>query len=178
MKLRKLLYKDIPYMLEWMRDEEINKYLAKDFSAFDEESQKKFIDNSITDENITFAIVNDDEDEYLGSISLKNIDFDNKSAEYAICIRKKCMGKNISKIATDLILNYAFYKIGLNRVYLNVLSDNIRANKFYLKYGFIYEGETKESINIRGFLKNLKWYRMLKNEFKEKEVECEKCKKN
>lgn len=171
MKLRNLEYKDIPYMLEWMRDESINKFFAKDFSRCDEQSQKKFIDesNSVTD--ITFAIVEDD-DEYLGSISLKNIDYDNKSAEYAICLRSKCIGKNISKPATDLILEYAFNELSLNRVYLNVLSDNIRANKFYQKYGFIYEGEFKESINIRGEFKNLKWYRMLKSEFK-KEVNYE-----
>lgn len=165
MKLRKLEYDDIPLMLEWMRDEEINKNFAKDFSKYDEESQKKFIDNSMTDTDITFAIASED-GEYLGSISLKNIDYENKKAEYAICLRAKCIGKNISKPATDLILKYAFDELGLNRVYLNVLSENIRANKFYLKYGFIYEGETKEDINVRGELKDLKWYRVLKKEFK------------
>lgn len=169
MRLRFLEYKDIPYMLEWMKDAEINEFLAKDFSNFDEDSQKKFIDNSHNEKDITFAIVLDD-DEYLGSISLKNIDYDNKSAEYAICLRKKSIGKNIAMEATNKILKYAFEELNLNRVYLNVLTDNIRANKFYQKFGFIYEGETKESINIRGTLKDLKWYRILKREFMEKEV--------
>ena len=33
MKLRKLEYKDIPYMLEWMHDPEMTRYLKYDFST-------------------------------------------------------------------------------------------------------------------------------------------------
>ena len=167
MKLRKLEYKDIPFMLEWMHDSEMTKYLKYDFSTATLESQKKFIDNSYTKSNINFAIV-DDEDTYLGSISLKNINYDDSNAEYAICIRKGCTGKNIALEATEKILAYAFDELKLNRVYLNVVSKNIRAVKFYEKYGFIYEGEFKEAINIKGVLEDLKWYRILRSEFNNK----------
>lgn len=170
MKLRKLEYKDIPFMLEWMHDKELTKYLKNDFEKADENSQKSFIDNSNTKSNMNFAIVDEIEDEYLGSISLKNINYDDKTAEYAICLRNKSQGKNIAFLASQEILKIAFYELNLNRVYLNVLSKNIRANKFYEKFGFIYEGEAKEAINIKGNLENLKWYRILKSEF-ENEVE-------
>ncbi len=165
MKLRKLAYKDIPYMLEWMHDENITKYLKYDFSKTDEKSQKNFIDESYTKNNINFAIVDEETDEYLGSISLKNINYDDSNAEYAICLRNSCIGKNIAYEATYELLDFAFNKLNLNRVYLNVLSKNVRANKFYQKFGFIYEGEFKEAINIKGILEDLKWYRILKKEF-------------
>lgn len=167
MRLRKLEYKDIPYMLEWMHDESITEHLKHDFSKADEISQKKFIDNSYTENDINFAIADDETDEYLGSISLKHINYDDSNAEYAICLRNSCTGKNIAYDATKSILNFAFNELNLNRVYLNVTSKNIRANKFYQKFGFIYEGEFKEAINIKGSLEDLKWYRMLKSEFNE-----------
>lgn len=165
MKLRKLEYKDIPYMLEWMHDPEMTRYLKYDFSTATEETQKEFIDNSFNEKTITFAIVDEIEDEYLGSISLKNINYDDKNAEYAICIRKGSTGKNIAYEASNKILKYAFNELNLNRVYLDVVSNNVRAVKFYEKFGFKYEGEFKEAINIKGNLEDLKWYRMLKSEF-------------
>lgn len=164
MNLRKLEYKDIPFMLEWMHDIDITRYLKNDFEKATEESQKKFVDNSFTKESANFAIV-DDNDEYLGSISLKNIDYDDKKAEYAICLRRKSVGTNVASSATMAILKYAFEELCLNRVYLNVVSNNIRANKFYEKIGFVYEGEFKEAINIKGVLEDLRWYRMLKKEY-------------
>ncbi len=170
MKLRKLEVKDIPYMLEWMHDEEITKYLKFAFNKATKESQEVFIKNSYTTENIHLAIV-DDNDEYLGTISLKNINYLDLNGEYAICLRKKALGTDIAKKATYEILKIAFNDLKLKRVYLNVVSKNVRAWKFYEKMGFIYEGESKEAIMINKELENLKWYRVLKEEFAKWEVE-------
>ena len=74
-KLRKLEEKDIPYMIEWMSDENLTKYLKNNFSRIaNVETQKEFIRNSISESDINFAIVDDIDDEYLGTISLKNIE--------------------------------------------------------------------------------------------------------
>ena len=56
---------------------------------------------------------------------MKNIDLDNKKAEYAICVRKKAMGTGVAKEATLEILRIAFEEMGLNKVYLNVITENI-----------------------------------------------------
>lgn len=167
MKLRKLEYSDIPYMLEWMHDSNVTEFMGRDFSKIDEKKAKEFIDNSINDKNVNYAIV-DDFDEYMGTVSLKNIDQVNKKAEYAICMRSKAMGKGLSRFGTDEILKIAFDELNLNKVYLYVSKDNIRANKFYQKYNFILEGEFKEDLLIKGEFKDINWYRILKSEFKER----------
>ena len=75
-RIRKLEEKDIPFMIEWMQDEELTKNLQADFKKIaNYKSQLEFINNSISDSSKNFAIV-DDNDEYQGSISLKNIDVD------------------------------------------------------------------------------------------------------
>ncbi|CAK7044765.1 MAG: Spermidine N(1)-acetyltransferase [Eubacterium sp.] len=165
MRLRYLETKDAPYMLEWMHDPEINKNFRFNANAQTIETVQKFTESAQSDNNNKhFAIVNDG-DEYQGTVSLKNIDLDNLKAEYAICLRKCAQGNGTSKFATEAILNYGFYEINLNRIYLNVLSENIRANRFYQKFGFVFEGETMEDIIIGEKKKNLKWYRILKNEY-------------
>lgn len=63
-----------------------------DFKNFTEEDIKKFIDNgNESSKNIHYACV-DEEDNYLGTISLKNIDIRNKNAEYAISFCKFAHG--------------------------------------------------------------------------------------
>ena len=87
-------------------------------------------------ENQNFAFVND-EDEYLGTISLKHISHDNDKAEYAVVARKCAQGTGAAKKATEELLEYAFTELALHKVYLSVLEENIRAQKFYEKCGFI-----------------------------------------
>ena len=74
-------------------------------------------------EDMHFAIVDDKNDEYLGTISLKHIDYKNHNAEYAISTRKKVRGSGIAQKSTELILDYAFNNLDLHKVYLNVLSS-------------------------------------------------------
>lgn len=162
-KIRKLAEKDVPFMLEWMHDEESKSIFQAPFDAMTEEDVLKFVNNSFDDDNQHFAIVDDKDDEYLGTISLKNIDYKNKNAEYAISTRKKARGSGCNSVASHLLLTYAFDNLGLNRVYLCVLSSNVRAQKFYEKIGFIYEGKFKNHLYQNGEFKDLLWYGVLKD---------------
>ena len=117
-------------------------------------------------DSLHFAIVNEN-DEYFGTVSLKNIDLISKTAEYAIVLRKKAQRKGIGLIATGLILKKAFCEYDLHRVYLSVLSNNKPALSLYERSGFVYEGEFREHFRIEGDYLNWKWYGMLKNEYDE-----------
>lgn len=165
MKLRKLKYKDIDNMLSWMHDETINQFFSNDFKNFTKDDIKNFIDNCDNDsKNIHYACV-DENDNYLGTISLKNIDTKNKNAEYAISFCKCAHGTGAAKFATKELFKFAFEKLELEKIYLNVLSENSRANSFYKKIGFIFEGSFKKHICINGIFKDLNWYRILKDEY-------------
>ena len=89
MRLRKLEKKDAPLMYEWMHDEDIVKDLYTDFMSKTIDDCECFIKMSEdTSKNLNLAVVND-EDEYMGTVSLKHIDRQNKNAEFAITIRAK-----------------------------------------------------------------------------------------
>jgi len=168
--LRLLKEKDVDGMLEWMCDDSINCFFQFDSSMLTEQSAREFVKCSIElareKKSFHYAIV-DENDEYLGTISIKNINWQSKAGEYAIGLRKKAAGKGIAYKATCEILEYAFVNLGLNRVFLNVLADNSKAIRLYEKSGFIFEGIFKEHICIRGERKSLKWYAIMKKEWLE-----------
>ena len=165
--LRPLEPKDAPFMLEWMTDPEITRFFRFDASKVTLESCLAYIDHANTQTGaVHFAIANE-ADEYLGTISLKEIDRENKQAEYAVSTRKKAHGTGAALQATRLILRYAFEELGLERVYLNVLAENGRANAFYRKAGFRFVREEPGALELRGERKALNWYEITKTEFTE-----------
>lgn len=166
-KLRELNVHDSEYMLEWMKDPDVNKYFKHDFESETIESVKKFIDGSKIDMenglNYNYAIVNL-YDEYLGTVSLKNVDRYSLNAELAISIRKKSQGVGIGELSIRKILNIAFENLNLEKVYLSVRSDNLRAIYLYEKVGFKLEGEFRNHIRVNEKYISLKWYGLLKSE--------------
>ena len=165
--LRKLEEKDVPYMLKWMHDPNINRNFRFDFASMTEDKVLDFVRGSFTEENQNFAFVGDD-DIYLGTISLKNISKVDGNAEYAVVTSREAQGTGAAYQATMDILAYAFETLGLHRVYLNVLEENQRANAFYEKCGFTYEGQFTEHLCIRGEYKNLNWYGMTREQYEKK----------
>lgn len=166
--LRRLERKDAPFMLEWMHDSEINCNFQADFASSTMESVISFINGSFNDESQNFAFV-DDKDEYLGTISLKHISHKNSNAEYAIVTRKKAQGTGAAKKATLELLRYAFAELKLHKVYLNVLEENVRAQRLYEKCGFVCEGSAVDAVKIKGEYRTLKWYGLINSLVHEKE---------
>jgi len=166
--LRRLEQKDAVYMLEWMHDETITCNFRYPFAAMTLERAKIFIDYSFDEENKHFAIT-DNKDEYMGTVSLKHISEVDHNAEYAIVMRKKAHGTGLAERATMEILKYAFQDLGLHRVYLTVLSDNIAARKLYENCGFDLEGELKDVIRLGDRYRSQACYAILN--WKEKTME-------
>jgi diamine N-acetyltransferase len=169
MVLRKLSDKDYIHMKEWMDNEEITSNFRTDFKIIKATEILNFIKNSCTDKNINLAIV-DDTDEYMGTISLKNINSIDKNGEYAIVLREKAIGTGLAKRATEEVLKIAFLKLDLEKVYLNVYSKNVRAINFYKKIGFKFEGEFKKHVYVNHEFNDLMWFAILKEEYKPDEV--------
>lgn len=136
MKLRKLDIKDAPLMLEWMHDDSVVCNLSTDFGKMTIEDCNTFITKSLVDsENLHMAIV-DECDEYMGTVSLKHIDKSFLSAEFAITVRKKAMGKQFSRYAMSEMIKIGFEELGLNKIYWCVSKHNQRAVHFYDKNGY------------------------------------------
>ncbi len=149
MRIRPLQQKDIPGMLEWMHDPSIHRFFRFAPEGQTEQTCLRFVQSCMTETGRHYAIV-DDADVYLGTVSLKYIDRDAGTAEYAIGMRIAAHGTGASAFGTNAVLHIAFQELGLSLVYLNVLDENVRAWRFYEKIGFVYEGMCGEAFERDG----------------------------
>ena len=164
MKLRNLELKDASLMLEWMHDKSVVEDLRTNFLTKTMEDCVNFIKSSWNDNNNWNVAIVDNEDTYMGTVSLKNIK--DTSAEFGITIRACAMGKGYSIWAMKEVLRIGFEEKGLKKIYWCVSPDNKRAVRFYDKNGFervdakeldMIEGYTQEQIDA------YVWY-LVKNE--------------
>lgn len=166
--IRKLDPKDAVRMHEWMQDRAVTKNFQTNFGSFTMETVCSFIEKSskqtLSDTTLNFAIVNET-DEYMGTVSLKNVNLVDKNAEYAIVTRSEAHGKGFARAASEDIMRVAFEELGLEKVYLYVSVKNVAANKFYQKFGFKEEGVFRKHTLIDGELTDIRWYSILREEY-------------
>ena len=133
MRLRKLELKDAEKMIEWMHDDNVVHYLSANFAAKTINDCERFIEASQSFEtDINMAIV-DENDEYMGTVSLKHIDYEKCTAEFAITIRKCAMGKGYSAYGMAEVLRMGIEELHLKNIYWCVSHINERAVRFYDK---------------------------------------------
>lgn len=162
MRLRQLEMKDAPFMLQWMHDSGVVENLRGNFATKNLDDCERFIRESVSDTNVHLAIVSD-EDEYMGTVSLKNIE--NKAAEFAITVRSEAMGRGYSWFGMKTIIEKAFVELGLDRVYWCVSRNNQRAVRFYDKHNFheVLDVPGSALARYQG-IENLKWYSVFKGD--------------
>lgn len=165
MYLRKLKPEDAPLMLEWMHDTDVTGALSGDFASKTLQNCLGFIEASAdASVNLHMAIAADD-DTYMGTVSLKQIDRQAGNAEFAITVRKEAMRKGYSWFAMVEILKIAFDKLDLNSVYWCVSEKNKRACRFYDKHKFHRALDISPAIQARyAGLDDLRWYCVFKGD--------------
>ena len=159
MKLRTLKKEDAPLMLEWMHDPSVVRDLHADFASMTLEDCERFIRAAQSWETDRHLAIADDDDTYLGTVSLKHIA--NGTAEFAIVIRTAAMGKGVSSAAMRQLLALGLHEMGLRRIYWCVSPKNARAVRFYDKNGYERVGVPAEATGYTEEEKNgMLWYQV------------------
>lgn len=160
--LRRLELSDVEPMFEWLINPDVYEKMQYDPAKQSMERCIAFIKDSWEETNNLHYAITDETNEYFGTISLKNIDMQNKNAELGIALHPKAMGKGVGAEALRLIAQKAFGEMDLHKIYLYVRKDNERAVKFYQKNGWLYEGEFREHLYVRGEYKDICWFAITK----------------
>lgn len=156
--LRPLKAEDAARMLEWLQNADVICYLRLDGQNKTQDDTREFIEQAADESKNLHRAVTARDGQYYGTVSLKNIDSESGTAEYAIALHPDAIGTGAAKSATDGILEVAFQALHLKRVYLNVIRENQRAIRFYEKYGFHHLDA--EPITFKGHDTLLDWYEM------------------
>lgn len=161
---------DISDLFEVKNNKKTSKYLGGNTPTYSEEDIYNWIEyhNNCKNEDL-FVIEDKQNKKVIGHIGLYNIDLNVRSAEYAILIgNNEYLGKGVGKQVTNLILDYGFNKINLNRIYLSLIKENLAAFNLYKKMGFRDEGCLRQAILKKGIYYDSVLMSILKSEYNEK----------
>jgi RimJ/RimL family protein N-acetyltransferase len=161
---------DVLDLLKIKNNTETSKYLGGNTPVYSKTDINNWIEFHNNCENESLFIIQDKQNnKVIGHIGLYNIDLNIKSAEYAILIGdNEYLGRGVGKQMTNLILEYGFYKLNLNRIYLSLIKENLAALNLYNKMGFKNEGCLRQVILKKGIYYDSVLMAILKSEYDEK----------
>jgi len=144
----------IDSFLKWFNDPEITQYLTmyRPMTRMEEEDWMENLKKR--EDTIRFSIVipfEDGSENLIGNCGIHNIDWKNRVGELGIVIgEKEYQNKGYGTEAMELLLEYGFNTVNLNRIELVVYHYNIRALRSYEKIGFKEEGRKKQFMWNKG----------------------------
>lgn len=157
--MRPIKMDDAPRFVKWFNDKSVNKFLLIRHLALPWE--RKYIKRRLKNPpkgNLHFCI-DTKAGEHIGACSLDDIQKNNRRAEIGIVIGdKRYWNQGLGTDALTILISYAFNKLKLHRLSLDVYDYNQRALRLYKKLGFKKEGVAREGNFWNGKFWN--YYRM------------------
>jgi RimJ/RimL family protein N-acetyltransferase len=147
----------IPQLNQWRNDPDLIETLGTGFNYISEEVDKNWYADYLAnrDKSVRLAILADNK--YVGNVNLTQINNIHRSAEFSILIGdSNFRGKGIGLHSSLKILDHGFKNLGLQRIWLSVLTSNEAAFNLYKKMGFEEEGVLRKAIFKNGNFHNLK----------------------
>ena len=138
--------------LSWINDAQIARFIDAGFFPTTKKDLDEYYRNiKLSKSDIMFAIVENKNRKHIGNVKLGGINWVHRFADLGILIGDKaCHGKGFGTEACILVLEYAFKRLNLNKVFLGCHSNNIAAIKAYKKVGFKIEGRLRKMLNVDG----------------------------
>lgn len=133
--LRPITIEDTDLMVKWRnRDFVKRNYINQ--SEFTREGHLKWMETRVqTGQVIQFIILENDRP--IGSVNMKDVDYEKGTAEYGIFIGEKdALGKGYGSETAKQVVRLAKEKYHLKKLFLRLYEDNIPAYRSYLSAGF------------------------------------------
>ena len=171
--IRDLKLRDAKDIVENVNDLEVSKYLVrvpfpcklKDATEFINHSRKE--SKNKPRKNYEFGIELKSEKKIIGAIGLYRVDKFQGTAGIGYWLGKKYWGQGIMSEAFAAVLNFAFEKLNLRRINIEVFVENEASNNLIKKFCFKYEGLRKEFVRSKatGRIHDENIYGLLKSEY-------------
>ncbi|MBB1287119.1 GNAT family N-acetyltransferase [Flavisolibacter sp. BT320] len=166
--LRSLMEQDLSSAyLQWLNDEEVCRNNSHAVFPNTEAKMKAYF-NSLqnTQRDVVLAIVHTESGTHIGNVSLQNINWVSRNAEFAILIGdRNYWGGGYGTEAAQLIVAYGFERLNLHRIYCGTMQENEGMKKLASVLNMRLEGERREAVYKNGRYHNILEYGVLKAEF-------------
>lgn len=151
--LRPVIADDAVDMLEVLADGDVLRLTGShgNLSPDDVEPMRQWYGSRAGhDDRLDLAAVDRVTGRYVGEVVLNELDPNNNSCSFRIALGATGQNRGLGTEATRLVLGYAFERVGLHRISLEVYSFNSRARRVYEKVGFRPEGVLRDALLWEG----------------------------
>lgn len=143
-RLRALEPEDIDILYKWENDTRIWK-ISNTIAPFSKYILRRFIEDQKYDiyetKQLRMIIESRSDQRAVGAIDLFDIDPTNRRAGIGILVYEdRDQGQGYASAALTEMIKYAFQILGLNQLYCNVLSNNLRSLNLFKSKGFTVVG--------------------------------------
>ena len=168
--LRAIEDTDLPAIMEHWNTYETRVSLGKYVPSSSKEREewiKKVNEQAKKGEAYTFAIIQKETEEFLGTVALKRVYMINRGASLSVSIHNPTnQNKGYGTDAVRCILKFGFNILNLHRIELHVYEFTANAVHVYEKLGFKKVGVRREASYIMGHYQNDLVMDILEDEYK------------
>ncbi len=163
--IRKSIFDDCEIFTKWEQQDYIKEFLTINKERTYEEVVREFILREQDSSNEQYTIILK-ENRLIGRVYLSKIEkgFDSMDITRIYIGEKEYIGKGYGREAMELLLNYCFNILNMERVTLDHYAGNIAGN-LYLKLGFKYEGIMRNAAKRDNKYFDLHLMSMLREEY-------------
>ena len=164
-KLRPIERSDLPIIQEWRNEQKLMRYF-REYRLFSLDQKESWYDSMIKDNRFEFFII-EGQDVPLGVAGLTYIDWVNRHADVHFYIGKDNLwiDNEFTPQAFDCILDYAFNKLNLNKVWAEIYSIDKLKLDFFKEKGFTVDANLREHYFYNGQYHTSHLLSLLRNEY-------------
>lgn len=167
--LKMLKEEDWQLRYQWISDPDVSATLNSGLGIpLSAARVKEQVLSYISDPNsVDCLVLNKEENKPIGFVHLFDIDIWARRAELGIFIgEKQYRGKGYGTEITRLIIEFAFHRLNLHKVWLTVDADNLAGIRCYEKVGFRKDGVLRDEVFRNGVYDDRILMSILRQEFK------------
>jgi [ribosomal protein S5]-alanine N-acetyltransferase len=156
---------------EIMSLDEVTRYYGMENLKGVEEAVKmidSFKNNFLSNRGIRWGIVLKENQEFIGTVGLNNLNLPNKRAEIGYEIHPDYWRKGFTSEAVKEVLRYSFEELGLYRIGAVTYPENIASSTLLKKLGFKQEGLLRGYIYQKNRSNDVFIFSLLRTEWKGK----------
>lgn len=153
-RLRGVEESDLDKFVIWLNDSEVrdNLLIYWPMTSWQErewfEGVKKL---PIAEKPLVIDVKTEEGWQLIGNCGFHKFDWQARSGEIGIFIGDKAYwNKGYGSEALNLLLQFGFNRLNLNKIYLEVFETNPRAKRVYEKAGFVEEGRLRQDVYLNG----------------------------
>jgi ribosomal-protein-serine acetyltransferase len=133
---------EVSRWLPWCHDG----YAQSETAEFVDASMRGWVEGS----QFQFGIFSAHDKGYLGGISVNHIVKANRLANVGYWVRTGCTGRGIASAALRLVARYAFADLGLTRLEIAAICDNVRSRRVAERAGAQFEAIARNRLVMHG----------------------------